>query len=151
MHLLKLRLLLLELDVTVGATKEIVICWCIPVTRLLRILPHLLLMVAYLLVVVGVSLDIRLDESRSISFQCASIIVLLLCLHLLIQNVPVDMRWECLLEVRLLILEVVTSKVLVFFCVIEEVAVTGVELECITSCCRVVLSIAIVHVVRHIV
>jgi hypothetical protein len=61
------------------------------------------------------------------------------------------MRWECLLEVRLLILEVVTSKVLVFFCVIEEVAVTGVELECITSCCRVVLSIAIVHVVRHIV
>jgi hypothetical protein len=45
LNLLKLRLLLLELNVTVGATKEIVICWCIPVARLLRVLSHLLLMV----------------------------------------------------------------------------------------------------------
>jgi hypothetical protein len=61
------------------------------------------------------------------------------------------MRWECLLEVLLLILKVVTRKVLVIICVVEEIAVAGVELECVLASCIVVLSIAIVHVVRHIV
>jgi hypothetical protein len=133
LNLLKLRLLLLELNVTVGATEEIVICWSIPVARLL-------------IVIVRVSLYIRLNEPWSIRFQCASIIIvviLLLRLHLLIQYVSVDMRWECLLKV-LVILEVITGKVFVIICVIEEVPVAVVELQRIARC--IVLSIAIVMV-----
>jgi hypothetical protein len=57
------------------------------------------------------------------------------------------MRWECLLKV-LVILEVITGKVFVIICVIEEVPVTVIELQRIARC--IVLSIAIVHV-RHIV
>jgi hypothetical protein len=68
-------------------------------------------------------------------------------LHLLIQYVSVDMRWECLLKV-LVILEVITGKVFVIICVIEEVPVAVIELQRIARC--IVLSIAIVHV-RHIV
>lgn len=102
-----------------------------------------------MLVVVGVSLDITLNEPRSIGFQCATCI--LLCLHLLIQYVSVDVSWECLLEVLLLILEIVTGKVFVVICIVEEVAVARVELECVLTGCIVVLPIAIVHVVRHIV
>lgn len=56
---------------------------------------------------------------------------------------------ECLLEILLLILEVIVSKVLVVFGVVEKISVTRVELEGIGSC-WVVLSIAIV-VVGHIV
>jgi hypothetical protein len=57
------------------------------------------------------------------------------------------MRWECLLKV-LVILEVITGKVFVVICVIEEVPVAVIELQRIARC--IVLSIAIVHV-RHIV
>jgi hypothetical protein len=57
------------------------------------------------------------------------------------------MRWECLLEVLLLILEVVTGKVFVIICVVKQVAMARVELEGVLTSCIVVLSIAIVHVV----
>ena len=57
------------------------------------------------------------------------------------------MRWECLLKV-LVILEVITGKVFVIICVIEEIPVTVIELQRIARC--IVLSIAIV-MVRHIV
>ena len=57
------------------------------------------------------------------------------------------MRWQCLLEVLLLILEVVTGKVFVVICVVEEVSMARVELEGVLTSCIVVLSIAIVHVV----
>ena len=57
------------------------------------------------------------------------------------------MRWKCLLEVLLLILEVVTGKIFVVICVVKEVAMAGVELEGVLASCIVVLSIAIVHVV----
>lgn len=77
-----------------------------------------------LLVVVCVSLNIRLNESRSIGFQCASIVILLLSLHLLIKNVSVNMCREGLLEILLLILEVIVSKILVILSIIEKVAVT---------------------------
>ena len=98
-----------------------------------------------MLVIIGVSLDITLYKPRCIGFQCATCI--LLCLHLLIQYVSVDMRWECLLEVLLLILEVVTGKVFVIICVVKQVAMARVELEGVLTSCIVVLSIAIVHVV----
>lgn len=155
-----MRLLLLELNIIVGSstttsTKEIVISWRIPLCGLLRIMPHLLLMIAHferhvkgmktltLLVVVGVSLDIRrLDKPRGTCFQSATII-LLLSLHLLIQDVTVHMRGQRLLEILLLlILEPVVPKVLIVVCVIEEVPVTRVELERVTW--LIVLSIAIV-------
>jgi hypothetical protein len=57
------------------------------------------------------------------------------------------MRWQCLLKV-LVILEVITGKVFVIICVIEEVPVAVIELQRIARC--IVLSIAIV-MVRHIV
>jgi hypothetical protein len=57
------------------------------------------------------------------------------------------MRWQCLLEVLLLILEVVTGKVFVIICVVEQVAMARVELEGVLTSCIVVLPIAIVHVV----
>ncbi len=98
-----------------------------------------------MLVIICVSLDITLNKPRCIGFQCATCI--LLCLHLLIQYVSVDMRWQCLLEVLLLILEVVTGKVFVVICVVEEVSMARVELEGVLTSCIVVLSIAIVHVV----
>jgi hypothetical protein len=53
------------------------------------------------------------------------------------------MRWQCLLKV-LVILEVITGKVFVIICVIEEVPVTVIELQRIARC--IVLSIAIVIV-----
>lgn len=82
-----------------------------------------------MLVIVVVSLDIRrLDKPRGTGFQSATII-LLLCQHLLIQDVTVHMRRQCLLKILLLlILESVVPKVLIVVCVVEEVAVARVEL-----------------------
>lgn len=112
-----------------------------------------------LLVVVGVPLYIRrLDKPRGTGFQSTTIVqlLLLLSLHLLIQDVSVDMCGQVLLEILLLlVLKSIVPKILIVICVFEKVSVTRVELERVTR--MVVLSIGImvgaaaVIVGRHIV
>lgn len=81
-----------------------------------------------LLVVVSVPLNIRrLDKPRGTGFQSATIVqlLLLLSLHLLIQDVSVDMCGQILLEILLLlVLKSIVPKILIVLCIFEKVSVT---------------------------
>ena len=95
------------------------------------------------MVVLCESLNVRLNKPDGVGLQGPIVLRLLMLLseELLIENVAVHLSREGLLEVLLLHLVVVvvctaatSSKVLVIFGVIEEVAMARIELKSVARC-----------------